>query len=1552
MTQLATQDPAAIGTWALEEIERKDQDQQQVAAVQAKSVAEIGQWALEQIERKPFAQEAQALERTRQDQLFQQAREAEIATGETTQAPLRRFNQIRRELGLPPDARELPPELIADTSDRAANAAKQALRGFAETANRAVEGIGDLADALSELVGVDFEPPSDFFEASRNVIRAFLPDDPRLRQEFFASQLPHGLGSTLTFAALGASGGVPGVIGAGVGVGAQEQAERAREVGAPERDKAVATLLGGALGTTETALPLRLFKVLKPVNRAVQGKLFNAILTRGGLPADVAVEASQELGQQLGSNIIARTVLKQDQPLMEGLQQSAQVGGGVGAIMGGLARLAGIRLRRFKSPEAERGAEQSAQARVQRTEQTPAARMVRERPEAAQRLIAAADKAVEAKGPRGVPSKTDFDAEGLTELKNRDERREFIQALREETSRAQEVRGDQGSIRERGEAARRGEDAGREDIRGREEARGAPREAEAREREKKAAPKAAEKEARKAVKVSKTVRSFFRNATARDALEEIKALSSVADKTLAELTSAEIEAAQAGAESLFLSASPGRSTVGESLSDALVAEEERRRPKPEVAKAKASPEVRKAVKAEVAKRTPLKETSGPTLSDKAKQARTEAGKAIDQLGEHLSSTTFANPLADPKTIKLVGNAISKSVKAGVYTFADFVQSLARSIGESRTLRLGPLLVQEWNARRAKNPNMDSAGDVNAILKLGDRVAPTGRAPGLTELPKVDEANDAKPLDLLDQWFADRDEAITEAEIHTGQLQEQLKKIAGTKTYGRKARELDQAIFLYIDLKGKAGQFEKWQGKLSDEQKRAYQRSQNLSPAQLKLANRIRAENRLFGRRAKEADVIGSYLENYTARLWESPEEQKKTLLRRFQVTTGRARPRTLESTLHGWALGKTLRITGATNAQLVARTEIAKVIHDRNLIQLGAKAGLLDDTQHRGWKKVEHPNFRKWIWVGKVEEGKVYGREVYLSPEGDVFRRAELYAEPSLAKKLNNALSRSALEGIRIVDWVTKWNAIAKHTILMTALFHHQAYLRSSMLGSRSMRGVKSYQMGKQAIANYTQVVRDLVRGGLTIGRVQDWEEDYLHQRIAIGRVLDRTPMARDVRDKLIEQRDRQTNFLFRKMGPYYKVQAAILEYRHLLKKHAKDIESGKRTRHYYARIAASLMNDDFGGLHLGRMGRNPTVQHLFRLLALAPDWTESNVRSMVRAFKRGDEGAVYRALWGRVLLRGLGATILFNLILAGFDFDEFWKRHQRAWKQGNLRWLDIDVTPLYRALFGGTNEKRKWFSLIGHFRDPLKFIVHPFRSAKHKGSVLSRFVSDAVTGTDWAGRPFTTFAELVGLDDKEEYKTTAKGKYVKGESKGGKLKGAVVRRQRGAPRPLEYGQIPSFVIAEARATLPIPIQNGIAWFAGELDGFDALTKSLGLMTSTTFPPSSPEVSIKRAFENKDAEAGQAALDRLVQEAKAGATGTAIVKPRLQYIGRLAYGATNKADVNELSRDLLPFLDISYREARLGFTVYWKSRGYSTRSDAYKDRCRHLASLYLRGTRQ
>ena len=40
---------------------------------------------------------------------------------------------------------------------------------------------------------------------------------------------------------------------------------------------------------------------------------------------------------------------------------------------------------------------------------------------------------------------------------------------------------------------------------------------------------------------------------------------------------------------------------------------------------------------------------------------------------------------------------------------------------------------------------------------------------------------------------------------------------------------------------------------------------------------------------------------------------------------------------------------------------------------------------------------------------------------------------------------------------------------------------------------------------------------------------------------------------------------------------------------------------------------------------------------------------------------------------------------------------------------------------------------------------------------------------------------------------------------------------------------------SQVKGSLPVQIQNLIGWLSGELEGFDAFTKGLGFMTSSTY---------------------------------------------------------------------------------------------------------------------
>ena len=221
--------------------------------------------------------------------------------------------------------------------------------------------------------------------------------------------------------------------------------------------------------------------------------------------------------------------------------------------------------------------------------------------------------------------------------------------------------------------------------------------------------------------------------------------------------------------------------------------------------------------------------------------------------------------------------------------------------------------------------------------------------------------------------------------------------------------------------------------------------------------------------------------------------------------------------------------------------------------------------------------------------------------------------------------------------------------------------------------------------------------------------------------------------------------------------------------------------------------------------------------------------------------------MWARTFLRFGVATVAWNFLMAGGDDDEFIENYKKAWDEGHLRWMEADITKiaaLKDVYFGGKGSHqeptRKYFNVLGHFRDPIKWVANPLDSARHKSSVLSSFFWELFTGEDWKGQKFTTFAEFWGRDDKGEYQRSGKRKdgsrYRRGDPKGGQLKYSTVKWEFGGGGAVRYDEVPSFLINQARGVLPIPIQNGIEFLMGEIDAFDAMTKSAGLMTSTSRP--------------------------------------------------------------------------------------------------------------------
>ncbi|GAH06202.1 unnamed protein product, partial [marine sediment metagenome] len=192
-----------------------------------------------------------------------------------------------------------------------------------------------------------------------------------------------------------------------------------------------------------------------------------------------------------------------------------------------------------------------------------------------------------------------------------------------------------------------------------------------------------------------------------------------------------------------------------------------------------------------------------------------------------------------------------------------------------------------------------------------------------------------------------------------------------------------------------------------------------------------------------------------------------------------------------------LQITGASNNLELLKSEIARTIEDKRLISVLRKtewkatgSPIIIHKQLKGYAQIEHPNFTYWVPEAAIKEGdtKVYGPKfrvqtnygamkegkeratklfdseeeatIWISQQEDaelfsirkkeyLWRREPLYAPEEIAKRLNKILGVSKLKGLGPIDTITKYNAVFKSTILVTSLFHHQAFIRSYLMGTR-----------------------------------------------------------------------------------------------------------------------------------------------------------------------------------------------------------------------------------------------------------------------------------------------------------------------------------------------------------------------------------------------------------------------------------------------------------------------------------------------------------------------
>jgi len=205
--------------------------------------------------------------------------------------------------------------------------------------------------------------------------------------------------------------------------------------------------------------------------------------------------------------------------------------------------------------------------------------------------------------------------------------------------------------------------------------------------------------------------------------------------------------------------------------------------------------------------------------------------------------------------------------------------------------------------------------------------------------------------------------------------------------------------------------------------------------------------------------------------------------------------------------------------------------------------------------------------------------------------------------------------------------------------------------------------------------------------------------------------------------------------------------------------EWNSETENRILKSTAGLMNADFGGLHLGRMGISKTRFDALRLLLLGPDWTASNFKTIAKLLPmKSDQGVgsdsfigsdamerhMYRAFWARAIGRIAVLTFLMNLLLSGIDDETMWERFRKAKKRGKLRAAMVDISPVIQLL-GGDNDIDYYLNMGGHMFDPAKWAMSPIDSAYHKSGTLLKPALTAIKGTNYQHKRYVPFNRIMG---------------------------------------------------------------------------------------------------------------------------------------------------------------------------------------------------------------
>ena len=259
------------------------------------------------------------------------------------------------------------------------------------------------------------------------------------------------------------------------------------------------------------------------------------------------------------------------------------------------------------------------------------------------------------------------------------------------------------------------------------------------------------------------------------------------------------------------------------------------------------------------------------------------------------------------------------------------------------------------------------------------------------------------------------------------------------------------------------------------------------------------------------------------------------------------------------------------------------------------------DKDYSDYRGVDHYALNDWKWIGKDTGGN------------PVTIKGDLVLHPDIVKHVKNVLGSSGIRDwynnppnvfqaipAKILKTVDNWQNNTKQAMFSVSAFHW-VQEGTHAIGHR----VNPFKVPTIDLEGNKDHI-DAADHGLKLKGDYDGMAAF-REGLGVGPLMYKIPGI----GKLLEKSS-EPLFTWYIPGLKYKT------YEHILGRNMtrfeKEIQAGKVTADDVKYVSAKQANAAYGHLNYVDMGRNPTIQHLFRMFTLAPDFLEARTRFAAQA--------------------------------------------------------------------------------------------------------------------------------------------------------------------------------------------------------------------------------------------------------------------------------------------------------------------------------------------------